>query len=259
MRSLLLFCTLGAAFLLGFSAAKAETLDPVQKNPNVHRGIMLQGGMFIKYNTSKPPMTRYVDERIRLDWSCSSPISDKHTEIRFFTADDGKIYNPEIGHYSGDDQHDAECLEAVCGMSPVLSQSYNPIAKLQNWIIPFGEKYGLIPKYDGKDVIDYRASQPQPAEPDERFIVVHKIPLDVLNRYPQFFSKDDLLSTKNLIEIRIEHPAEPPDKDGQKPIQPAYVQRVGNLYAAWGELFKKQGVTKKDILEWAEKTAIFAR
>ena len=195
---------------------------------------------------SKTQAMKDVDTGLETSWSRSRPYPDEYVEIDFCIGDDGKIYEPVIAHQSKDSQYNAECLEALCSLSPVSSTSSNSTCQLQHGRIRFGEKKadgGFEPKYDGSDSREYLRSHPQPSNPDAAFVVVHRIPLTILSRYPNYFTKDEIISPNNLIEIRTDAADTPP----------GYIRRIGNLYAYWAQLFAEQNVTKEQILHRAQK------
>lgn len=194
---------------------------------------------------------KVVNESIKSSWSSSKKMPDKYTEITFGIADDGKIYDPVVRTFTNDDQYDAECVEAVCSMSPIAPPPKIHTGFLDRYTFRFGVRSDLKPAYDGKDVNHYLVENPQPKEISyplgkEPFVVVHKIPLTVLTRYPGLFTKQELTSQNNLIRVVFQ-----PLSEKNSDIQPIYVDRIAGLYAGWNEIFKQNVVTKAKILNWA--------
>lgn len=204
-----------------------------------------------------PSSSEEVNKVLGSTWSSSRPLLGSPTEITFVIADDGKIYEPRITRFSQDDQYVAECLEAVCGLSPVHSKpSFGPY--LEHFTEVFGYKrndFGgrfdsfLKPAFDGSDVKEYLNTHPQPKNADEAFVLIHKIPLSVLIRYPGLFTKDELLSQSNLMEIKIRKwPGEEADQNGQRRSAPSYVDAIAYRYAYWGDFFRNPNLTRLSIL-----------
>ena len=194
-----------------------------------------------------------VQKGISSTWSSSSPGAS-WIQISFCVSDEGKIYDPTIDKHSGNDQYDAECLESICSLSPLMPDIDNHFSVLLNHcIFTFGSKVALFnpkPRYDGKEVVLYLSNHQRPAANqnfEETFVLVHKIPLSVLNRYPGMFTEAELRDSSNLIPITFRQE----DWNKYQIIAP-YVLPIGNLYAYWGQLFKKEKVTREDILTWAQ-------
>jgi len=180
---------------------------------------------------------------IRSSW-CSSRESptDLGTAICFTVGDDGKIYEPSIQGSSSDPQFDAECLEAVCSLSP-LAKRENETGDLGHLSIQLGRKGAAVPihpAFSGAETLKFIKSLN--LGEDDHFVVVHKIPLFVLTRYPGMFSKDELLNQKNFVTMRF-------DKDAKTP---EYVKKISDFYAQWSALFSQDSVTKEQILHRAK-------
>jgi hypothetical protein len=213
--------------------------------------------------------SKEVKKGLASSWSCSRPCTGCYTEITFAIGDDGKIYEPNIIRFSQDDQYVAECLEAVCGLTPIHPKPFSFTLHCEHPIKKFRWPSGgrgwdddndcPTPAYDGSDVKEYLTTHPQPTDPDEAFIVIHKIPLSVLTRYPGFFTKEELLNPKNLLEIKAGlRKNNRTEQDGHRFVQPSYAEAIGNLYASWGELFKDPNVTRQNILDGVIKAQIRA-
>ncbi len=192
-----------------------------------------------------------VHEGIKSSWSSSKKIADKYTQISFGIADDGKIYNPIVTVFSDDDQYDAECLEAICSMSPIVPPPRFHGGFLDGYTFDFGIRSDLKPKYDGKDVKRYLVANPQPKEISYAldkvpFVLVHKIPLTVLTRYPGMFTEDELITPNNLIKFSAA-----PVSGKNVDIQPVQLRNIADLYGGWNEVFKQHDVTKSKILDWS--------
>lgn len=188
---------------------------------------------------------KFISENVSAAWS-SSCKSKTPVLIACSIADDGKIYEPSIMTPSGNDQFDAECLEALCSLSPVTQNRGNSTTNLQHCEFSFGAAAGdtlfrPTATYDGTDVRDYLRTHPQPSD-GKAFVVVHRIPLSVLSRYPKLFTKEELSRSSNLIEITY----------WKNEAKPQYVQAIGNLYAYWNPVFGKANQSKEEIIDWAK-------
>jgi hypothetical protein len=164
------------------------------------------------------PSGESLKDALEKGWDCSTKLEpDKFVALTVGVGVDGRLYNVRIIHYCSNDQFNAECLEAVCGSSPVTG-TQNHSGNLLDYDLYF-EKDGFFkPRFDGKDIRDYLSEHPQPADPHLRFVVIHKIPLDVLRRFPGLYSEEELVSPKNLMQVRIDTGL-PGPQDGPRPYQ----------------------------------------
>lgn len=210
---------------------------------------------YASYPIPRTPMGDEILRRLPQTWH-SSRTCPTQTTIEFSVGDDGKIYEPTID-CSGDDQFDAECLEAVCSLSPLTSPSQNESANMLHFVKHFGEKgdIDLRRGIEDKVIQQYLQAHPQPADPNSRFVVVHKIPLSVLWRYPGSFREIDLTSQSNLMAIKI---GDPP-KDRLLP--PHYVSAIANMYASYHRLFKQfpDKIDKHLIVEQSVRAARYEK
>jgi hypothetical protein len=167
-------------------------------------------------------------------------------------GDDDKVYNPLITYYSGNDQHDAECLEAVCWLTPIKAgQPYYDLSLGQfSPVFGDGDPDTIQPSEVAVETQKFLKDHPQKAGA----IVAHKIPLTVLSRYPGLFTKAELATESNLMII-------PPDEfqneiksDGIRYSVPGYVRVIRVASGKWNEFFAAdKNVTKDGILEQAKK------
>lgn len=201
-------------------------------------------GQFCYASQRRPhtPLGDEIDRRLHSDWHASRSCT-RATSIEFDVTEDGKVQKPFISMYSGDDQFDAECLEAVCGLSP-LNVQRNQTAKFVHIVRQFGEQgepsfgRGL----EASDIKGYLQNNFQP-----RIVVVHRIPLSVLRRYPDFFKESELVNQNNLLEIKAE--TDPP---ADRWINRSYVSSITNLYSYWNILFAQKNVTRQAILNYSK-------
>lgn len=190
----------------------------------------------------------------------SSRDTKSWVTIEFVMADDGKLYEPRISHYSGDDQYDAECLEAICASLPLaLEECESGSIMLKHFIENFGKespltKYMYTAAYNGHDIKRFLANNPQPTDPQERFVVTHKIPLSVLDRYPGLFSREELFSAENLMKMSVGNP-DPPDENGHRG-STMYMSRIPVYYSFFEHLFKEnKNVTRESLWQCANSAA----
>jgi hypothetical protein len=203
---------------------------------------------------------REVEKKLGANYICSAPNEKDYTEVSFAVADDGKIYEPEITHFTGNDQHDVECLEALCGLSPLEARPNSVNFLLEHLSMRFGKDQVnsyILPGYDGADIRQYLKDHPQVPKPSQAFVVIHKIPLFVLSRYPGLFTKEEILNPNNLTEVKVDAQY-PVDQDGKRFIPPGYIFRVCKLYAYWTKTLKDRGeVTRATVLEHAARAEAF--
>jgi hypothetical protein len=208
-----------------------------------------------------------IDTGLSSNWSSSRPTpsineygssktSPGFTEIEFSVGDDGKIYEPAITHYSSDDQFDAECLEAICSLSPLSQNPGNETGFLEHHKIRFGDGSCLKPSFDGAEGIKGYATE-NPSTLHHRYILVHRIPLIVLTRYPGLFTKDELLATSNLIRFPVGEGFQGKPTSGQWETAPGYIIQVSNIYSLWAQLFHKDKLTRQEIENYSKLPKLY--
>lgn len=190
------------------------------------------------------------EQGISQAWSSSrSCPKGRIVSITCAIPDDGKIYEAEFSNSSGDDQFDAECFEAVCSQTALHPTQGGWNIRIRRPTFDFGKKdswFVPVPKFDGRDVkqcLRWKQSQ----YPGLSFVLIHRIPLSVLSRYPGLFAEDELVNPENLIEI----PFRPEDWDLNH-IPVPYAQAIDCFYAHWSQLFKREKVTREEVLDWAK-------
>ncbi len=243
-------------FLLTITVLVCTTLPVLSQTLSLQNVIQKPIETSVRHDPAFFSQVHYaVEKGLASNWSSSRPCTGYPPLIKFLIGDDGKIYEPEIQCYSADDQYDAECLEAICGLSPVckMQNDINCTAGIEHFSQEFGVKGGLQPSYDGSDVNEYLRAHPEPADKHDAFVVVHRIPLSVMDRYPGMFTKEELRGQSNLMEIPVGFGDNRADKQGIRLSVPHYVTGIANLYAFWDQLFKTSNVTKDAILQWAQR------
>ena len=231
-----------AAIAISLTALTAALPSPVSAGDGLP--FRITGENVCHAYCAMSPSIEDFNRRIQTSW-CNSPAcsSGYGTEIVFNIHDDGMIYNPVVGCSSLDPQYDAECLEAVCSLSP-LTPFHNNSGKLQVGYGHFGRQndpYAAEPAFasDAARKLLFNATD---LKKGKALVVVHKIPLEVLTKYPGMFDKAYLLSDQNLLVITYDKESTPP----------AYVKKISDLYTQWGVFLRKKSITKEQILEKAK-------
>ncbi len=139
-------------------------------------------------------------------------------------------------------------------MSPIAPPPKFHSAFLDRYQFRFGVRSDLKPRYEGTDVNRYLVAHPQPMEISYAldqipFVLIHRIPLTVLTRYPGMFAESELVTTNNLLKVSVYNTSGKCIE-----IQPVHLHRIADFYADWNEIFKQPNVTKAQILEWANIT-----
>jgi hypothetical protein len=192
-------------------------------------------------------------------WSSSRKCKEgPGLSIQCSIPDDGKIYEPQITYSTGDDQYDAECLEAVCAQSPVPVREQNWTATMRHPVVAFGSSLSMFipkPRFSGAEINLYLSAKPAPKGSDVvSFVLIHKIPVSILNRYPGLFEESEILNPANLMEV----PFRPEDWNLNHLIVP-YVQPISCFYACWSQFFRNEKVTRDEVFEWAKQAEKIAK
>ncbi|MBS1993397.1 MAG: hypothetical protein JSS86_00875 [Cyanobacteria bacterium SZAS LIN-2] len=171
-------------------------------------------------------------------WSSSCSANSGYAQISVLPDSKGFLHEASITHSSGNHQYDAECLEAVCSLSPlnpnVIKRTDVPIQ------LSFG-KNGIKPCYDGTDVRAYVAShQNLRTDQKQEFVIVHKIPL----RFARLCNipESELQNEDNLVAIKVSDPS------GKE----TFVGDIEKLYSYWASLVASKPVSRQEILTWAK-------
>ncbi|MBS1999656.1 MAG: hypothetical protein JSS86_25210 [Cyanobacteria bacterium SZAS LIN-2] len=195
------------------------------------------------------PAKQALEQGMKENWHSSQAIDKGYVSIECDVADDGKIYNPVITRFSGNDQYDAECFEALCGLSP-LRNGPNEINLSSDHVM---ETFGITipesitPKLSAADIKAYLEGHPAQSTK----VVVHKIPLFMLSRYPTMLKAEDISNPKNLIEIDFK--PDSIDSAGRRLSQPDYVYAIRCINGWWTKRLCDSGpITRESILQHAE-------
>ncbi|HEY9778430.1 MAG TPA: TonB C-terminal domain-containing protein [Planktothrix sp.] len=141
------------------------------------------------------PEMQEFRERIYDDWcpSKAMPVGT-HVDIACSIASDGKLYDVKLEHSSGDAQLDADCVQAVLGVS-----AFRPMhglvreGELCLTQIYFDSTTRVGHKNSG--IAKYFAAHPEHEADRTAF---YKMPLDVLERYPGLLTEDEVLADGNI-------------------------------------------------------------
>lgn len=191
------------------------------------------------------PAKKEVGKQLKELLHCSNPPKDDYTEITFTVGEDGCMYEPKITHYSGSDQFDAECFEAVCGLHN-LPSPHNIQLDLEHITERFGPAHP-----------DYIQSKSTGGEVEEFLkhhslktgeVVVHKVPLWVLSVYPGLFKPEELMNPKNLMIIPADVAPNPRDSEGNRASSPEYVADLKLVNGRFRSLLKEQQPLTKEFV-----------
>jgi hypothetical protein len=196
-----------------------------------------------------------LEKGMRQTWRSSHPLKSGSVSIECDVTDEGTIYNPDITLFSGNDQHDAECLEAFCGLSPL---DHGSIWGMNLTSEHISETFGvtippsITPSKDAPEITHYLREYPA----SDGSVIVHKIPPFILSRYPDLITKEEFSSPENLIRIAPDVAKKPIDSIGRRLSQPDYVWAVRAINGWWSKHLQDSGpVTRKTILEHAESVS----
>jgi hypothetical protein len=155
--------------------------------------------------------------------------------IGFDLNDSGEILNAFVVKSSGVYQIDADCLEAVCSLSPT------PIGNSHGYISHMEIDFTKLQKLE-----DLKKSQPlrQFKNLANGVVFIHRIPLPVLKRYPGIFTEPELLDSSNLCQISV------------KPIvgRPYWTTQIQNHLQAWSDFYRlHEHSDRSEILDYSRK------
>lgn len=184
-------------------------------------------------------------QRIYDDWAPSKAMPvGKHVDVTYSIASDGKLYDVKLEQSSGDAQLDADCVQAVLGVS-----AFCPMARLTRE----GELCHTQIYFDSKTraghnnsgISKYFAAHP---EQEAEHVAYYRIPLDVLKRYPGLFSEAELFSDSNFFTLRDDSTDGPNHGPG---LSSAAIARLRYVYQSmWIPFFLKfPSATKQQILD----------
>jgi len=160
-------------------------------------------------------------------WRCSEGLKpNTEPTLDFLVADNGFIYNPKISQYSGNEQHDAECLEALCDLSPIDCSSGRTYSSLMaERIIE-----SFIPSGGAPEIAEYRKTHPDCRDS----VILHKIPPSLARRFPEIISMDEVCSPENLYAVKVDITDHTEDKEGKRVTgEPRYAQAIRSINDHW--------------------------
>jgi hypothetical protein len=185
---------------------------------------------------------RAAENQLKKTFRCSQLPDKTFTEIRYIVGEDGRIYEPEITCFSGDDQFDAECLEAVCNLHGLPASGIGRFS-LSHIRQRFGkgDPESYIQGSKAPEVAEFLKAHPV----SKGDVVVHKIPLSVLSYYPNLFKFEELTSPDNLMILKC-RPSQlldklyEVDKDGKRQSMPDYILTMSSMYGSWRSCLENQ-------------------
>lgn len=194
-----------------------------------------------------------VKKQLRKTFRCSQQLDQQRfARITFGVAEDGKIYEPKFTHFSGNDQFDAECLEAVCGLYnlPALYYGYFKLAHVEEEFGP-GDGASIKPGNNAPEIATFLKTH----SVSKGDVVVHKIPLFVLSQYPGLFKFEELASPDNLMIVKyIPANGEEVDDNGQRIIMPDFISVIKRRNAFWRMMLANQKHLTREFILKTEST-----
>jgi len=196
------------------------------------------------------PAKTETGKQLREHFHCSNLPKDEFTEISFTVGEDGIMYEPQITHYSGNDQFDAECFETVCGLHN-LPSPHNIQLDLEHIHERFGNAHPdyIQQKSSAREVTEFLKNHSLKTGE----VVIHKIPLWVLSVYPGLFKPEELMNPKNLMVIPADATPNPIDSEGRRSSLPEYVSDLKLINGNFRVVLKDQKpLTRKYVSALAE-------
>ncbi len=200
-----------------------------------------------KVSETKLAAQRQLEQTFR--WS--RPLATGFTEVSFVVADNGKVYEPQITHYSGDRQFDSECLEAVCGLHN-LPWSGRRDMWLEHIKLRFGsEDVDSIKGHEAPEMAAFIKTHSL----KEGAIIFHKIPLFVLLKCPGLFKPEELTSSNNIGIIPGIDVFENEMRKGEQLIQPPiFVHGITKMNGIWRSCLESaKPLTRELVLQVASE------
>ena len=220
-----------ALSLNGIANARIISYTPSDNKPNSGP----------KVSETKLAAQRQLEQTFR--WS--RPLATGFTEVSFVVADNGKVYDPQITHYSGDGQFDSECLEAVCGLHN-LPWSRNHDMWLEHIKLRFGSKdLDFIKGHEAPEMAVFIKTHPL----KEGDIIFHKIPLFVLLKCPGLFKPEELTGSTNIGIIPGADVHENEMDKGEQPIKPPiFVHGIVKMNGIWRSWLKSTNPLTRELV-----------
>lgn len=137
-----------------------------------------------------------LQDRVYENWVSTSAL-ESAVVISARIVDDGKLYDVKVQTSSGDAQLDADCVQAVMGAS---ASGVSRIGEGCSKEIHFRFESIANPLQGSNGISRYFDAHPSDKK---NHIAFYRIPIDVLNRYPKLFTKDELLTDGNVGIITV--------------------------------------------------------
>lgn len=176
---------------------------------------------------------------------------EEYLEIATTISKTGALTNTKVRRYTSDDQYNAECLEAVCNVFKVRASVIDKPFDMKIGDGSILRPIGLLPA----PVKQFETAHPEMFKGKEKFVVIHRIPLNVWQGSdPNLFSAEELKSEKNLIGIPIGENSDY-GTPGERANTPKYVEFIEKRGQRWADLLasKHRKASKAEILECAKE------
>lgn len=171
---------------------------------------------------------------IQESWDCSDSTRSKTAKFTFYINAYDEAVSVSVTESSNDDQYDAECAEAVISHKPL--RELLPNVHYANGLRPAEVVFSSAPKYAGEDIKKYR----QKRVLSKNTVIVHVIPLSVLQLFPGLFKPEELLTESNLREI-------PATRFDIGIPETGFLKELTRMYAGLGKLYEKKNLTRIDV------------
>ena len=183
----------------------------------------------IGYNNPKTEYVKSLAAVIANHFSTWKPLSAAQCRFKLYVADDGQIYNVRLTKSSGDRQLDSETLEYLLTVGPLPPR---PPATRDGKLLDLEimEPVQSLPAPRlAKETVEFFELHPDLVG---KKVVLHRIPLAVLFKYPNLFRNEELESQDNLRAVNSDAP------------------NIELVLSAWSNFFNQhKNPTKENILE----------
>jgi hypothetical protein len=186
-------------------------------------------------------MTAQVKEQavqsMKQVWDCSDQSNSKAATFHFYINGYQEAVCPLLKDSSGNKQFDAECAEAVISHRPLREQLSN--VSYTKGLRETEIVFGFSSKFSGEDIRKFSQSHKTMSE---NKVIVHVVPLSVMQLFPGLFKQEELLTESNLREI------DATEIDVKAVRSTGYLLELTKMYAGLGKLYDKKNLRKEDVL-----------
>lgn len=166
----------------------------------------------------------------------SSPAPEGFT-LLFRVDKSGSLHDASVFDTSHNQHFNLAAIEALLTSFPLVAP-------------PSGE---TLTSYDNllPGRVDFKPEKVEKAKTN-KLVQIHLIPLEVLNRYPKAFRREELESSQNKLVSTIQLPLPPyknlPGTSNDHSIESVIGKELASFFAAWRDFFSKHKVASKDEL-----------